>query len=81
MKHEFDKNVQDTIHLLIPPIKELLRFVPGFRRWVCFEIINHEIIEFLVVEVVVNATPLASSLESKVELCIVIRNSGIDKKL
>lgn len=67
--------VRDMIYLPIPPIKKFRGSVPGFQRLVSFEIVNNVVIEFLVVEVIVNAAPLARVLESEVELHILVRNA------
>lgn len=62
------EHLRDTTHLLVPPVKKF----PGclLRSWRCvgFKIIDDEVVEFLVVKVVEDTTPLTGGLEGKVEL-------------
>jgi len=66
-------SVMDVIAVLdslIPPIKKFSSYFPRIGGLVGFKIVDDEVVEFLVVEVVVDVTPLAGILESEVELRI-----------
>ena len=61
-------DVVAAFYSLVPPIEKVFGYSPCVGGLVCFKIVNDEVVEFLVVEVIIGATPLAGILESEVEL-------------